>query len=176
MCILYIIKTSLPSRSLHYHCLAATHTPGRSPRPAPPARPGACWSSLCAQQRERRGEVSVLCMGLSPPSPSSALPPSSLQLRDQTRPTMGFMGLSSAVLLLCLVTLAGPCSARSDAPRGVALGFVFDPKATCDPPCEHAGICIRNNTCFCSRGYEGETCQYGDVTLFFLSMFMFMFE
>ncbi|CAB1333428.1 unnamed protein product [Coregonus sp. 'balchen'] len=63
-------------------------------------------------------------------------------------------------LLACLVALVGICLARSDAPRGVAVPFVFDLKATCDPPCQHAGICIRNNTCFCSRGYEGETCQY----------------
>lgn len=80
---------------------------------------------------------------------------------DNTSPNMGFAGLGSAVLLAALV---GVCSARSDAPRGVAVGFVFDPKAKCEPPCEHAGICIRNNTCFCSRGYEGETCQYGDDT------------
>lgn len=77
------------------------------------------------------------------------------------RPTMGFVALGSAVL--CLASLVAHVSAGSDAPRGVALGFVFDPKATCDPPCEHAGVCIRNNTCYCSKGYEGETCQYGDV-------------
>lgn len=80
---------------------------------------------------------------------------------------MGFAGLGSAGLgsaVLCLASLVAHVSAGSDAPRGVALGFVFDPKAKCAPPCEHAGICIRNNTCFCSQGYEGETCQYGDVT------------
>ncbi|CAG6014019.1 unnamed protein product [Menidia menidia] len=61
-------------------------------------------------------------------------------------------------LLACLLLLApGVCSGGSDAPRGVALGFVFDPKAKCEPPCEHGGVCIRNNTCFCSKGYEGET-------------------
>ncbi|KAF6727040.1 von Willebrand factor D and EGF domain-containing protein [Oryzias melastigma] len=50
----------------------------------------------------------------------------------------------------------------SDAPRGVAVGFVFDPKARCEPACKHAGVCIRNNTCFCAKGYEGETCQYAN--------------
>lgn len=75
---------------------------------------------------------------------------------------MGVVGLASAVLLAAFVAL---CSAgRADAPRGVAVGFVFDPKAKCDPQCDHGGICIRNGTCFCSKGYEGETCQYGDVT------------
>lgn len=77
---------------------------------------------------------------------------------------MGVVGLASAVLLTTLVAFGGFCSAGSDAPRGVAVGFVFDPKAKCEPPCEHAGICIRNNTCFCSGGYEGESCQYGDDT------------
>lgn len=78
---------------------------------------------------------------------------------------MGLVGLCSAVLLLSLVAL---CSAAgSDAPRGVAVGFVFDPKAKCEPLCKHGGVCIRNNTCFCSKGYEGETCQYGDVTNFY---------
>ncbi|KAI4874509.1 hypothetical protein NFI96_002233 [Prochilodus magdalenae] len=68
--------------------------------------------------------------------------------------------LRTQILLATLALLAGVCLARSDAPRGVSLPFVFDVKAVCDPPCKHAGICIRNNTCFCSRGYEGETCQY----------------
>lgn len=85
---------------------------------------------------------------------------------------MGLTGLCSTVLLAFLLALVGVCSARSDAPRGVAFGFVFDPKAKCEPPCEHAGICIRNSTCFCSKGYEGETCQYGDVTDL-LSTFIF---
>uniref|UniRef100_A0A3B4T3F6 Schwann cell-specific EGF-like repeat autocrine factor n=1 Tax=Seriola dumerili TaxID=41447 RepID=A0A3B4T3F6_SERDU len=76
---------------------------------------------------------------------------------------MGSVGLGSTVLFLAsLVALVGVSSAGSDAPRGVAVGFVFDPKAKCEPPCAHAGICIRNNTCFCSRGYEGETCQYAN--------------
>uniref|UniRef100_A0A671M539 von Willebrand factor D and EGF domain-containing protein-like n=1 Tax=Sinocyclocheilus anshuiensis TaxID=1608454 RepID=A0A671M539_9TELE len=69
---------------------------------------------------------------------------------------------SMQLLLAALATLAGICLGGSDGPRGVALPFVFDPKATCDPPCKHAGICIRNNSCFCSRGYEGETCQYAN--------------
>ncbi|KAF3839606.1 hypothetical protein F7725_018323 [Dissostichus mawsoni] len=72
---------------------------------------------------------------------------------------MGLVGLCSAVLLLSLIALSS--AAGSDAPRGVAVGFVFDPKAKCEPPCKHGGVCIRNNTCFCSKGYEGETCQYG---------------
>nr|XP_046255017.1 von Willebrand factor D and EGF domain-containing protein isoform X1 [Scatophagus argus] len=75
---------------------------------------------------------------------------------------MRFAGLASTALLAALVALASVCSAGSDAPRGVAVGFVFDPKAKCEPPCEHAGVCIRNNTCFCSKGYEGETCQYAN--------------
>ncbi|XP_078391801.1 von Willebrand factor D and EGF domain-containing protein [Cetorhinus maximus] len=61
----------------------------------------------------------------------------------------------------CLVLLLlGLCEARSKASRGVVVPFVFDPKAKCDPPCQHVGLCIRNNTCFCSKGYEGDLCQY----------------
>ncbi len=75
---------------------------------------------------------------------------------------------SMQLLLVALAALAGICLGGSDGPRGVALPFVFDPKATCDPPCKHAGICIRNNSCFCSRGYEGETCQYGEVSRYLL--------
>lgn len=71
---------------------------------------------------------------------------------------------SAAIIFVALLAV---CSAGSDAPRGVALGFVFDPAAKCEPPCEHSGVCIRNNTCLCARGYEGETCQYGDVTRLF---------
>ncbi|MEQ2243192.1 hypothetical protein ILYODFUR_004592 [Ilyodon furcidens] len=77
---------------------------------------------------------------------------------------MSFFVHKSAVSLFSfLLALAGVCSGGSDAPRGVAVGFVFDLKAKCDPPCEHGGVCIRNNTCFCSKGYEGETCQYGEA-------------
>lgn len=79
-------------------------------------------------------------------------------------PTMASISLFFAATAAVVVALFGLSTAGSDAPRGVAVGFVFDPQAKCDPPCEHAGVCIRNNTCFCSRGYEGETCQYGDVT------------
>lgn len=71
---------------------------------------------------------------------------------------------------LCMFTLAllaGVCLGRSDSPRGVSLPFVFNLNAVCDPPCKHAGICIRNSTCFCSQGYEGETCQYGDDSTFY---------
>uniref|UniRef100_A0A8C2AWB6 von Willebrand factor D and EGF domains n=1 Tax=Cyprinus carpio TaxID=7962 RepID=A0A8C2AWB6_CYPCA len=80
---------------------------------------------------------------------------------------------SMQLLLVALATLAGICLGGSDGPRGVALPFVFDPKATCEPPCKHAGICIRNNSCFCSRGYEGETCQYGEVSRY---LFFIVFE
>lgn len=104
------------------------------------------------------GTISSICAGL-------CLFPT-LPNWDKTKPNMTSVG--STVLLSTLLALVGVCSAGSDAPRGVAVGFVFDPKAKCDPPCEHAGICIRNNTCFCSRGYEGETCQYGDVTTLLL--------
>uniref|UniRef100_A0A3Q2DST6 Schwann cell-specific EGF-like repeat autocrine factor n=1 Tax=Cyprinodon variegatus TaxID=28743 RepID=A0A3Q2DST6_CYPVA len=77
---------------------------------------------------------------------------------------MGFLAPKSALSVCSLLfALVGVCSAGSDAPRGVALGFVFDPEAKCDPPCEHGGVCIRNNTCFCSKGYEGERCQYGEI-------------
>ncbi|MBN3271041.1 VWDE protein, partial [Polyodon spathula] len=38
----------------------------------------------------------------------------------------------------------------------------------CDPPCQHAGLCIRNSTCFCSKGYEGGLCQY-DIGMFSLN-------
>uniref|UniRef100_A0A8B9K6C1 von Willebrand factor D and EGF domains n=1 Tax=Astyanax mexicanus TaxID=7994 RepID=A0A8B9K6C1_ASTMX len=70
--------------------------------------------------------------------------------------------LRTQLLLASLALLAGVCLGRSDAPRGVSLPFVFDVKAVCDPPCNHAGLCIRNNTCYCSQGYEGETCQYAN--------------
>lgn len=68
-----------------------------------------------------------------------------------------------SLILICGALLVGVCAAKSDSPRGVSVPFIFDPKATCDPPCRHAGICIRNNTCFCSKGYEGGVCQYGEV-------------
>lgn len=70
--------------------------------------------------------------------------------------------------IFMLALLAGVSLGGSDSPRGVSLPFVFDLNAVCDPPCRHAGICIRNSTCLCSRGYEGETCQYGDVSIFLL--------
>jgi len=70
----------------------------------------------------------------------------------------------AVVLLLMAAALPGLWASRSDAPRGVASPFVFDVKAKCAPPCQHSGICIRNDTCFCMRGYEGESCQYGIVT------------
>lgn len=92
--------------------------------------------------------------------PSTASLLFTLHLSNKAHPAMFFAPL----LFVSLMSLAGVCSGGSDAPRGVAVGFVFDLKAKCEPPCEHAGVCIRNNTCFCSRGYEGETCQYGDVT------------
>lgn len=109
--------------------------------------------------------------------------PRLLRLRDQTSTTMRAAGCGSSLLFSAslvalfsasLVALFGFCSGGSDAPRGVAVGFVFDPRATCDPPCEHGGVCIRNNTCFCSKGYEGETCQYGDVTGFILKFCWFV--
>uniref|UniRef100_A0A3Q2QJ74 Schwann cell-specific EGF-like repeat autocrine factor n=1 Tax=Fundulus heteroclitus TaxID=8078 RepID=A0A3Q2QJ74_FUNHE len=65
-------------------------------------------------------------------------------------------------LFTLLLTVIGACSGGSDAPRGVAVGFVFDVSARCEPPCGHGGVCIRNDTCFCSRGYEGERCQYAN--------------
>lgn len=74
-----------------------------------------------------------------------------------------------------LILLAKVCEGRSDVSRGVAVPFVFDPKATCEPSCKHAGICIRNNTCFCSKGYEGEVCQYGDDKLL-ISLILFISE
>ncbi|TRY94148.1 hypothetical protein DNTS_026141, partial [Danionella cerebrum] len=75
---------------------------------------------------------------------------------------MKMAGLCCWYTQLLLLTLTGITLGGSDGPRGVALPFVFDPKATCEPPCRHAGICIRNNTCFCTRGYEGETCQFAN--------------
>lgn len=85
---------------------------------------------------------------------------------------MAVFNQSSSLLwtYLCMAMLgllAGGCLGGSDSPRGVSLPFVFDLNAVCDPPCRHAGICIRNSTCLCSRGYEGETCQYGDVSTFY---------
>ena len=71
----------------------------------------------------------------------------------------------SLLLLALLAALTGPCVSRLLGVRRSANPFVFDPKAKCEPSCKHSGICIRNNTCFCMRGYEGETCQYGDVPL-----------
>ncbi|XP_004560249.2 von Willebrand factor D and EGF domain-containing protein [Maylandia zebra] len=90
--------------------------------------------------------------------PSTASLLFTLHLSNKAHPAMFFAPL----LFASLMSLAGVCSGGSDAPRGVAVGFVFDLKAKCEPPCEHAGVCIRNNTCFCSRGYEGETCQYAN--------------
>ncbi|MBN3284288.1 VWDE protein, partial [Polyodon spathula] len=66
------------------------------------------------------------------------------------------------LILASLALFLVICDARSKASRGVAVPFVFDPKALCDPPCQHAGLCIRNSTCFCSKGYEGELCQYAN--------------
>lgn len=129
----------------------------------------ACSSSSSSGGDARRGLGA--CSPPSPPAVCLFLPLSIWETKQ--KPTMSFVGLGSTMLLAALVALLGVCSAGSDAPRGVAVGFVFDPKAKCDPPCEHAGICIRNNTCFCSRGYEGETCQYGDVTnLFFYKIYI----
>lgn len=85
----------------------------------------------------------------------------------QNRIGTGTMG-SAAFLLAFSLALIAVCSGGSDAPRGVAVGFVFDPNAKCEPACRHAGLCIRNNTCFCAKGYEGETCQHGDVPAHFL--------
>ncbi|XP_053115136.1 wnt inhibitory factor 1-like isoform X2 [Hemicordylus capensis] len=66
--------------------------------------------------------------------------------------------------LLFLASAGGPLLARalpgSKTSRGIAVPFVFDPRAVCSPPCQHGGLCIRNGTCFCSKGYEGELCQY----------------
>ena len=144
--------------SPHTQCLLTSSPHSRTlPRPGR-HRPVA--ASLCAAAAAAAGEawrrLGAFLLHLRP-----LLLPLTQVWGDSTSPNMGFVGLGSAVLLAALV---GVCSAGSDAPRGVAVGFVFDPKAKCEPPCEHAGICIRNNTCFCSRGYEGETCQYGDDT------------
>ncbi|XP_061442878.1 von Willebrand factor D and EGF domain-containing protein-like [Rhineura floridana] len=71
--------------------------------------------------------------------------------------------LPPPLCLLFLACVGGPLLARalpSKASRGVAVPFVFDPHAVCSPPCQHGGLCIRNSTCFCSKGYEGELCQY----------------
>ncbi|XP_030214841.1 von Willebrand factor D and EGF domain-containing protein [Gadus morhua] len=86
-----------------------------------------------------------------------------LRTTTATLRTLVRLGPGGSLLLLALLAaLTGPCVSRSDAPRGVANPFVFDPKAKCEPSCKHSGICIRNNTCFCMRGYEGETCQYAN--------------
>lgn len=76
--------------------------------------------------------------------------------------------LWTSLFMAMLALLTGVCLGGSDSPRGVSLPFVFDLNAVCDPPCRHAGICIRNSTCLCSWGYEGETCQYGDVSTLYL--------
>ncbi|XP_012731438.2 von Willebrand factor D and EGF domain-containing protein [Fundulus heteroclitus] len=86
-----------------------------------------------------------------------------LQPNKGIKPTMGILAHKPAFsLFTLLLTLIGACSGGSDAPRGVAVGFVFDVSARCEPPCGHGGVCIRNDTCFCSRGYEGERCQYAN--------------
>ncbi|KAG7475936.1 von Willebrand factor D and EGF domain-containing protein-like [Solea senegalensis] len=104
----------------------------------------------------------------TPPSP----PPALLRLLPGTNLQLPYLlqrglhpAIASTTLLTpfaCVVALFAVATAGSDAPRGVAVGFVFDINAKCEPPCEHAGVCIRNNTCFCSRGYEGESCQYAN--------------
>uniref|UniRef100_A0A3P9I8C6 von Willebrand factor D and EGF domains n=1 Tax=Oryzias latipes TaxID=8090 RepID=A0A3P9I8C6_ORYLA len=115
------------------------HQPlGVSARPAPPR------SSCCPPGKSRSFWRRFL--------PSAA---------DQNRIRTGTMG-SAAFLLAFSLALIAVCSGGSDAPRGVAVGFVFDPNAKCEPACKHAGVCIRNNTCFCAKGYEGETCQHAN--------------
>ncbi|KAF7252501.1 von Willebrand factor D and EGF domain-containing protein [Varanus komodoensis] len=68
-----------------------------------------------------------------------------------------------AWLLLFLASAGGALVARalpSKVARGVAVPFVFDPHAVCGAPCQNGALCIRNGTCFCPKGYEGERCQY----------------
>lgn len=34
----------------------------------------------------------------------------------------------------------------------------------CTPPCAH-GACVSNNTCFCSEGYQGSSCDIPSITM-----------
>ena len=36
--------------------------------------------------------------------------------------------------------------------------FGCDAIVVCNPPCVN-GACVKNDTCSCSAGYEGETCE-----------------
>ena len=36
--------------------------------------------------------------------------------------------------------------------------IVTMPTVVCDPPCQN-GVCVQNDTCSCSEGYTGETCD-----------------
>ena len=31
--------------------------------------------------------------------------------------------------------------------------------AVCDPPCDNGGKCVAPDTCVCSPGYQGSSCQ-----------------
>ena len=157
--------TSITSTSSSTSSITTGHWSRSAPphRWLPPAltcrcRPFPAWSCRGDVEKSRSFLLHLLLL-----SPSLFLLFLSPSLPGSDTSIMGFVGLGGPLLLLLAV--AGVCSAGSDAPRGVALGFVFDPKAKCEPPCAHAGVCIRNNTCFCSRGYEGETCKFGEDLL-----------
>ena len=42
--------------------------------------------------------------------------------------------------------------------------FIID---VCDPPCVY-GACVSNATCFCSNGYEGQSCDTPGKTFFYI--------
>nr|XP_032823114.1 neurogenic locus notch homolog protein 3-like isoform X1 [Petromyzon marinus] len=97
-------------------------------------------------------------------SPSCRSPRGAAALSPVTlTPPLPLLVVVMMVVVLPLATVAA--SAGSDASpraaaRGVSLPFVFDPRARCEPPCLHHGLCIRNDTCFCGKGFEGERCQF----------------
>lgn len=37
--------------------------------------------------------------------------------------------------------------------------FVF--AAVCSPECDNGGVCLRNGTCSCQTGWEGQHCEQG---------------
>nr|XP_032801816.1 von Willebrand factor D and EGF domain-containing protein-like [Petromyzon marinus] len=75
--------------------------------------------------------------------------------------TMRPAGRILHLLHLVLLLHQGLRSADAGAAAaGLALPFVYESRARCEPPCRNYGLCVRNDTCFCLHGYQGERCQH----------------
>ena len=47
----------------------------------------------------------------------------------------------------------------------------------CDPRCLN-GACVGNNTCFCSEGFTGDSCEiegYSDIIYYYIYIYIFFF-